>query len=323
MAKRPSYLEQIAPLAPRRRRAGLAVLLPPRPIFRSGHAMPDLVETETRAVSAAVKAASPTPPLAGAADSAQRTPREAPRTPAPTNESQKQQAAVTTPGRPVQPSWPRDSQSPQPQTKAAAQAKAGDNAARSVDRALADRETAPKRSATASRTTEQSPAAVEPVSAVAVPAARIVGSLPTSTTITSLPAARPEPSTASVKPERAVHRTPPPLLAVKPEAAAAPPSARPVGQPAPPAAQIAAEAALPLIAPPVPQPRAPIPPPMRERPASGLHIGTLEVRVVAPAAPPVPSPSARTTARTRVGRAAAGGGGRIARSFGVFGLGQT
>jgi hypothetical protein len=82
-------------------------------------------------------------------------------------------------------------------------------------------------------------------------------------------------------------------------------------------ARVAAAAALPVIAPPAPQPRPPMPPSARDRAASGLHIGTLEVRVVAP-----PAAIPRTTSRPRAGRSAAGGG-RIARSFGVFGLGQT
>jgi hypothetical protein len=53
-----------------------------------------------------------------------------------------------------------------------------------------------------------------------------------------------------------------------------------------------------------------------------LHIGTLEVRVVAPAASPAPAVTPHPAPRQRAVRAA-GGSGRIARGFGVFGLGQT
>jgi hypothetical protein len=57
------------------------------------------------------------------------------------------------------------------------------------------------------------------------------------------------------------------------------------------------------------------------RPAAptGLHIGTLEVRVVPPPAAPLPAarPVPRAPAR------ATAPAGRIARGFGVFGLGQS
>jgi hypothetical protein len=62
--------------------------------------------------------------------------------------------------------------------------------------------------------------------------------------------------------------------------------------------------------------------PARERSASGLHIGTLEVRVVMPSPPQPPPAGPRAAARTPI----RGGGGttrRIARGFSVFGLGQT
>jgi len=84
-------------------------------------------------------------------------------------------------------------------------------------------------------------------------------------------------------------------------------------------ARLAPKAALSVIAPPAPQPRPPMPPSARDRAASGLHIGTLEVRVVTPAAPPAAIP--RAASNPRAGRSS--GGGRIARGFGVFGLGQT
>jgi len=79
-----------------------------------------------------------------------------------------------------------------------------------------------------------------------------------------------------------------------------------------------------VITPPPPPPRPPIPPPARERAATGLHIGTLEVRVVTPAALPVPATvMAHPAPRQRASRAAGSGSGRIARGFGVFGLGQS
>jgi hypothetical protein len=78
-----------------------------------------------------------------------------------------------------------------------------------------------------------------------------------------------------------------PMLVIMPPAAAAP--ARPAPSPAPP-------------------------PP-------SLHIGTLEVHVVAPVSAPVmaaPRAAARAPARAAVGAA-----GRLTRGFGVFGLGQS
>jgi len=79
--------------------------------------------------------------------------------------------------------------------------------------------------------------------------------------------------------------------------------------------------ALPVVAPPVP--RQPAPAAAREPAASGLHIGTLEVRVVSPAAPPAPAAAPRAAVRPTATRAARVGAGRIARGFAVFGLGQS
>ncbi len=68
-----------------------------------------------------------------------------------------------------------------------------------------------------------------------------------------------------------------------------------------------------------PLPASPPPRPLRERPASGLHIGTIEIHV---APPPPPQPAARAPLR-QAARPAAAPRGRIARGFGVFGLGQS
>lgn len=73
-------------------------------------------------------------------------------------------------------------------------------------------------------------------------------------------------------------------------------------------------AARPVLAP----PPAPPPPPAAPSPPPRLHIGTLEVRVLPPAPPQAAAP--RPVLRGPVRRAAAG---PIARGFGVFGLGQS
>jgi hypothetical protein len=62
------------------------------------------------------------------------------------------------------------------------------------------------------------------------------------------------------------------------------------------------------------------PTPARAPGPPSLHIGTLEVHVVTPAAAPqVAAPRARPRPVATVG----GTGGRLARGFGVFGLGQS
>jgi hypothetical protein len=87
------------------------------------------------------------------------------------------------------------------------------------------------------------------------------------------------------------------------------------------APSVPAHAALPVLVPPPPPPRAPVAPAPRDHTQSGLHIGTLEVRVTPPpallAAPSRPAPRQAAT-RTGGGRAAP-----IARGFGLFGLGQS
>jgi hypothetical protein len=82
-------------------------------------------------------------------------------------------------------------------------------------------------------------------------------------------------------------------------------------------------APLVMLQPPAPRPSAQ---PSRSSPASGVHIGTLEVRVVAPAPPPkaAPPPAVwpRFAARAPATRQARSGA-RLSRSFAVFGLGQS
>jgi hypothetical protein len=53
-----------------------------------------------------------------------------------------------------------------------------------------------------------------------------------------------------------------------------------------------------------------------------LHIGTLEVRVLAPAAPPPPAAAPRM-ARAAAVRGPANSNAGLSRPFGVFGLGQS
>ena len=86
-----------------------------------------------------------------------------------------------------------------------------------------------------------------------------------------------------------------------------------------------APAAPPTIMPRPPAPR-PSAKPVPSGPAGGVHIGTLEVRVVAPAGParaaPPPAGRPRSAARAPAPRQA-WGAGRLSRGFAVFGLGQS
>jgi hypothetical protein len=82
---------------------------------------------------------------------------------------------------------------------------------------------------------------------------------------------------------------------------------------------VAPESITPIITPPAPTPAAS---PTPAGPA-GVHIGTLEVRVVAPPATPQTSPS-RSRPPTRVpALRQARSGARLSRGFLVFGLGQS
>jgi hypothetical protein len=80
-------------------------------------------------------------------------------------------------------------------------------------------------------------------------------------------------------------------------------------------------AAVQVVTPSAPPPR-PAAAAARERSAPGLHIGTLEVSVVAPP-PPAPPPAYRPAPSRAVARAPAVRTGGITRGFGVFGLGQS
>jgi hypothetical protein len=73
---------------------------------------------------------------------------------------------------------------------------------------------------------------------------------------------------------------------------------------------------MPIVMPPPPPPRTPIAAPERSPP--GLHIGTLEVRIAAPA-PALPRVRLAATAPRARGARVNG----IARGFSVFGLGQS
>jgi hypothetical protein len=69
----------------------------------------------------------------------------------------------------------------------------------------------------------------------------------------------------------------------------------------------------------IPQPTRPPPQAKPEAPGTGLHIGTLEVHLSAPpSTPPQAHPAPQRAARGTAGTAR-----RIARGFGVFGLGQS
>jgi hypothetical protein len=84
---------------------------------------------------------------------------------------------------------------------------------------------------------------------------------------------------------------------------------------------VAPEGITPIIAPPAPPPA----PAARPTPAgpAGVHIGTLEVRVIAPPATPQTSPSRSRTPTRAPPLRQTRSGARLSRGFGVFGLGQS
>ncbi len=343
--KGPSYFQQIAPRRPGRQLGGVAVLPPPRAVFRPGLAIQDTIETESRLVSSAARpmrslrqmvaaTASAMPPIPrDAAGGAVGFPQPAPAA-----------ASVSLPA--PQPGAAAAADGPR-QPGEAPRGVAGDRGAGAIGRATADvrRTSLPEVPAAADRTPPagragrpaiaSGPTAAHPP-AVAMPAPadvqrnaaaaqRGAAAAPGAPRIGEgeRPLAFPRPPAqeadggrlSTVQPAQAPTPQAPPRHTPRTPAAQA-------DHAAPPPLRVAATAALPVITPPAPPPRPPIPPPARERAATGLHIGTLEVRVVTPAAPPVPA-TAHPAPRQRASRPAGSGSGRIARGFGVFGLGQS
>jgi len=326
--KRPSYLQLIAPRAPGRDRGGVAVLSPPRQPFRPSAAAPDFVEMEQRAALPA--ASQPRPrrraPLPTANSTSETQQAVSPATDA-ADPNRQTAPAATNPARTVPQSAPANL--PRPPRQRAAPPAPGHTGRRDVDRIAADR-----------RQRSPEPPAVAAAPGATASVSRAVRPPTMSTAAVALrESATAPPSAAPAMPERATSPSQASSIAAAdhgaPRSTVATPTANPSvslsdipdarvargGDREPTSsARVAASASLPVIAPPAPQPRPPLPPSARDRAASGLHIGTLEVRVVTPAVPLAAIP--RAASRPRAGRSA-GGGGRIARGFGVFGLGQT
>jgi len=319
--KRPSYLQQIAPGASGRPLAAGPVLAPPRLLFRPGSAASDPVGIETRV--APPRAAVPGGPVRAPAVQAYPTARPVARAPLDLGpEPRRDRRWATTPPAAAVP--PPSLHEPAPprihgEQRTGDQRGAGKPARPAVMPDVAGEARSPVRFG---GTAAKAPPLASPGAFEAPPASGARPSLPPDRSPrapvepggVSQPAAPDRPNRV---PEPPAERSPRPREDVRD--AFAPIVPRIPSPPANGAGPDAAAAALPVIAPP-PPPRPPMP--ARERSASGLHIGTLEVRVVMPSPPQPPPAGPRAAARTPI----RGGGGttrRIARGFSVFGLGQT
>jgi len=324
--KRPSYLRQVTPRA--LTGAGMAALAPPRLLFRpaivaglieisapaarermgaSRPAAPRQAPPPQRATGEEASIAAPLRVPASELDpGAPRPPRAAPRAtqarmeprlptfivaqaPPPALSQAAVQVRPDVPGQPDVREQPVAPGLPPPPAALAASAQP------LVTRGGAG--ATPPAPAVASQTkaaTAGTPASLEQIAT----AAQIVSPSPVATGPAPAgaprPAERPAETSVSQRPaKRAETLTPPPVSAPQ----------RP------------AKRAQTLMPPPVSAP----PRPQREPAGGGLHIGTLEVRVVAPQ---IVAAAVRPAAR-QAGRIAAPSRGQIARGFGVFGLGQS
>jgi hypothetical protein len=308
--RRPSYLQQVAAPPPRR---GVVVLAPPRIAFRPGAAELTVEDVRTPAAAASRAPVRAAPQVTGPA--ATRTvevpgPVVAPRVPSVAQALREAAAAATSVSRGDSATAERGGPTPQPTPIAPP-----------GQPPLAGRvATAPGAAAAPPSPSPIAPPRLEP--GLAQPGRRAASEA--LATPAEVRPARPAEATASARP--AAPLEPPPAL---PRASIELSSASPreIAPPPPPIAPSAAPppsapaAALPLITPPPPPPRAPVPA-ARERAPPGLHIGTLEVRIVAPAPPPA-SFALQRPAPSRAARGPAVRSGGIARGFSVFGLGQS
>jgi hypothetical protein len=332
--KRLSYLQQVAPQPPATRRGGFVLLSPPRLVFRPSATAPDFVVLEGRPVASAAGPLRPIEqPAPRAASSAGPMPHAGSSTVGVARPSR--QAEQSDLARPVRQPTPPATIPVRPRQDAARGLAPGDAGSGEVGRAVPEPRQ-PSLPVATRRASEQVSPAGGPVPRIAAPAAEAIRqpSAPVVATRRDIEAMSGSPQAQVV--ERA--RTMPPLLNPSHAEPGTPQavhrafsgtlSAPPPDVPNPPAAprhdRVTPKAALPVVTPPPAPPRPPMPPSARERVASGLHIGTLEVRVVAPSTPPVSATTMpRTAPRQGAVRATPGRTDRIARGFGVFGLGQS
>jgi hypothetical protein len=307
--KRQSYLQQIASGASARRRDGVTVLTPPRQVGRPAHKSIDAFESES--AFATVRAIAPrtqtAPKTATAANiAATREPSEA--APAAAHDVAPRRSAATE-RRPSRLSYPEPA--PKPDVS---------------NRPLQLSPTRPPRHVS---TPEGSEAAPTPTNVA--PAANTAATPGTIRDETPKSQSRPAPreSNAVSKPSKAArpqHQDAAPIQesAVQP-VYSRPPTQEKAKPPAAPGEAIsAARSGAPVeiagdrqLRPAIPAPRSP---PPREPRRTSLHIGTLEVRVTTP--PPAAAATRQATPR-QAARSGGTGGRRIARAFGVFGLGQS
>lgn len=346
--KRASYFRQVLPLTPAPQRAGIPLLAPPRLVFRpSGALGPVEIDSAPFSLERASKRPYRAAPAAGVPGSGSAFSPAAAPLPASSRPADRIGASVP------------------PDEPAVAGSRRAEESATAVRAALAalappspTRQTEPTLPNVSPTAAPQRPQSVRPTSS-----SQTIPEAPTTPTnlhraAESLTPALVQPPKATQSrppvPAHAIFATPPPP---EPVAVALPAPRRALSgrtsldedaaatrilpQPSPSvafagASRTAAQrlrgrkdessAAAPSITPPPV-----IPPPSleRARAATKLHIGTLEVRVLAPssARPSAPAPSTPSTVASRAGRhsgrSATSTGSGIARGFAVFGLGQS
>jgi hypothetical protein len=302
--KRPSYLQQVTPVAPGRHRAN--VLSPPRLLFRPSAAAPDLIEIETPSPRSTAAPARPTRVAPAVRDIAapdqmesRRVARRAPRGVPQPPEALPRAARARSPARAPEPTPPVEK-------------RASSGPAHAAPRPAAERGPAPSRSLPTPFVGTGRQEIAPPRLASEVATARAENRHTRATAWSdNRPAAIPGGASSAPPPASRSDR--------QPAESTAPEIARPAR--AVPE-RVTRAAILPAITP------APLPPPAarpsseRAAAAPTLHIGTLEVRVAAPAPAVAPSGTAPRRAAPAP-RASASGATRIARAFGVFGWGQT
>jgi hypothetical protein len=338
--KRPSYLQQAAATPTRR---GIAVLSPPRLVFAPAGAAAEFVVREARHPAAASGPGRTVRELGPAATELVQRLRQEPYAAAAVPSAMPGQAPPLPAARSMAPPSPspalfedrRPAGAPDrempgaatrftPGTTAAPAASPLPGMTMPVRKAAAP---APQMAGLAPRDVAAAPSAR---SVAPPPAGMPAGMLKRTPETTSAGIAMTDPP-LSARP-RAGSEVRPTLIAVRtvPSPAAAPRRASttadlPLAAAAPRGAEAAppvrTHAAPPVLAPPAPPPRAPVPHAARDHTPSGLHIGTLEVRVTPPPAPQ--AAPFRPAPRQVATRAGGGRAAPIARGFGVFGLAQS
>jgi hypothetical protein len=324
--KRVSYLRQAVPLAPARERDGTTLLAPPRMLFRTSGASSEPLESVSTATSS-VDHAGAKPPGRSVRRPAVRADSDETLPASPTNVAifrppdQSPDARATRAGAPAAalPSTSASSLSAAgapiavPAEPLSAQQSRGNGSPIAVpNESVSSQQSRGKRSPIAAGTENEPPTVAER----SMTAFNPLESEPIIPALRLAPSPVWERGAADTGAASASKSPPQPTLAAPMPAR----SARPSGTANQRQATTESTPLTPLTPPRLGGPQRP----ERPRPAAGVHIGTLEVRVVSPAPQPVRAQAQVATAsRPAARRAAVPARHSIARGFGVFGLGQS